>query len=225
MSLASTWTGLPKQQQIAILVGIPVIICGLVGWLIWTDLQVLGKDEGLVPAFLARSVPGSSWSKIDDERTQIAQQDTAILEGPKVQADYAKAQKDRKAAEERLPRVADKTEVRQEIEQLARAIQGAQGMVKLKSFNINQPGSNPGTTRRATELEDWIYKIELSCDMNGLISFIDVLEKNPRFMSVRRINLRPGTVGPDRESGQLKYVLHTVSLDVVTHVYNPEKSK
>ncbi len=225
MSLASTWAGMPKQQQIAILVGIPVIVCGLIGWLIWTDLQVLGKDEGLVPAFLARPVPGSIWSKIEDERAQIAQQDIAIQEGPKVQADYAKAQKDRKAAEERLPRVADKTEVRQEIEQLARAIQGAQGIVKPKSFNISSSGGSPGAARRATELEEWLYRIELSCDMNGLISFIDAIEKNPRFMSVRRINLRPGTVGPDRESGQLKYVLHTVSLDVVTYVYNPEKSK
>ena len=92
----------------------------------------------------------------------------------------------------------------------------AQQLFKLRrGLAANQP-----------RLSTVIYQVEIAGDLNGLIKYIDNIEKNTRFMSVNQISLRPGGVRTDPQSkGKLIMEPHSVRMDLVTYVYYPGKAR
>jgi len=194
---------LNKRQQLAILAGVPSAVALLLIILIYRALGVLGPDQqDRIPSFMLRNLPGNIWSTITDTEAQIATQQAEIDKGPAIQKEMEGLEADIKAARERLPLESEKIDMRLLIEKLARDI----------------PSDIGNVTQKVT------YLTELTGDLNGIIKYIDVIEKNPRFMTVNSIQIRPGSVTLDAEK-KLFLTPHTVRLSLSTFVYNPQTGK
>ena len=220
---------LPRPQRLAIMFSLPVLIAIGAGWMAWTALGVLGHDERL-PRFLQRQESGSLWSQIDETNTQIASQDQIIARWPAVKTRIKELQGDIAAAEERLPRDVEKAQMRELIQRLARDIPTDIGTVDIKSVRINEAAPEAGRAAAAKSKGPSVATVTYQCDilgdMNGLIKFIDSVEKHPRFMSVNNISLASGGVKLDKstQTEAISYGLHTVKLDIVTYIYSGQQT-
>jgi len=208
---------LDKRQQIAVVVGVPVLIVGLLGYLTWGQLVKLGPDES-VPGFLQR--PGGYWTDIINTDAAIAEQEAIIATGPEVDRQLKELTDEIALAEDRLPLEAEKTEVRQLIEKLARDIPPSVGRVDFKAVRIIEGGIVKGQ-----DYQPVTYMVEITGDLNGAIKYIDSIEKNIRFMMVKNLTLNPGTLSLDQESQRVVSSLHQVNLEIVTYVYTAGQKK
>lgn len=216
-SLIDTFNQMDKRQQTTLVVAVPVLIVGLLGYLSWGLLAKLGPDPKL-PTFIQR--PGGVWTEIRTTEAQIAEQQTIIDRGPKVKARLDELQSEIKLAEGRLPLEAEKTEVRQLIEKLARDISPSLGKVEFRAVRIIEGGVVKGQ-----DYQPISYQVEVSGDLNGIIKYIDSIEKNARFMMVRSMNLRPGALSLEKDSQRVVAALHQVNMEIVTYVYTAGKKK
>jgi len=217
-ALAARYKALPRQQQLVVLFGLPAALFLGFAYLTYDVAGKLGKDEG-VPAILTR--PGGKWQEIRDVEDQIRAKDDIIKERPKYEKELASLKDDIAMAEERLPREAEKASMREIIERLAREIPADVGTVQLKSVRIleaTDDRNNKSDYRTVT------YQTEILGNMNGIIKYIDSIEKNSRFMTVNSFSLRVGDITADAKNGSLAYGLHQVRMDLVTYVYSA-KSK
>ena len=219
--LAARFNGLPRNQQQFIVYGVPVAIALGFAYLTWGVMGKLGSDPG-IPSFLRRENIGL-WSSISDVENQIAIKQSAIDRKPEIVRRLGAIQDDIAAAEQRLPREAEKAQMREVIERLAREIPPEIGSVKLKSVRIVE---EDGGTAKKGGLRTVIYQTEVTGDLNGLIKYIDSIEKNTRFMSVNSISFRGGSLKSDPDSkSKILYEPHSVKMDLVTYVYAAGKSK
>jgi hypothetical protein len=219
--LASRFNGLPRNQQQAILYGVPVAILLGFGYLTWGVMGQLGSDPG-IPSLLRRENMGI-WANISDIESQITVKQGVIDRKPDIVKRLGAIQDDITAAEQRLPREAEKAQMREVIERLAREIPPEIGAVKLKSVRIVEDESS---SSRKGGLRTVVYQTEVTGDLNGLIKYIDSIEKNTRFMSVNTISFRGGSLRPDPDKkGKLLFEPHSVKMDLVTYVYAAGKSK
>ena len=202
---------LEKRQQIAIVVGVPVLIVGLLGYLSWGQLVKLGPDPQ-VPGFLQR--PVGLWSEINAANEGIVAQEAVIATGPEIERQLKALSDEIALAEDRLPLEAEKTEVRVLIEKLAREIPPSVGQVEFKAVRIVEGGVVKGQ-----DYQPITYMVEIQCDLNGAIKYIDSIEKNVRFMMVRNLSLTPGTLSLDPGSNRVVSTRHSVNLEIVTYVY------
>jgi hypothetical protein len=97
--------------------------------------------------------------------------------------------------------------------------------VQIKSVKITEDGGGAGGRSARSgnaKPEQVTYQTELSGDLNGIIKYIDMIEKNPRFMLVNSFSLKPGKVAIDKESdGRFAFGHHEVKMNIITYVYNP----
>jgi hypothetical protein len=224
------FSSLPRKNQLAIIYGVPAGIAALLLFWAWKDLGTLGKIDpdilaaegktSKLPAFVQRNTPTGIWTDPDAGiiavQGHIKEKDEIIKRGPDVDRKLASLQGEIKAAQERLPQESEKAEMRDMIERLAREIPKDIGTVELKSVNIVDAGDK-GDTRTIT------FQTDLSGDQDGIIKYIDSIEKNTRFMAVSNLSIRSGAVTYDPISKKIAYALHGVHMDIVTYVYNPAK--
>jgi hypothetical protein len=112
--------------------------------------------------------------------------------------------------------------MREVIERLAREIPPEIGIVKLKSVRILESDASPA---KRGGLRTVTYQTEVTGDLNGLIKYIDSIEKNTRFMSVNTISFKGGGVKTDADNKtKLEYEPHSVKMDLVTYVYSSAKA-
>lgn len=223
-TLATRFNALPRNQQLVILFGVPVLIAGVAGWYSWKVMAELGADPN-IPQFLRRDGMGK-WEEINQVETQIAGKEVIIKRRPEIEQRIADIQEEAKAAEDRLPREAEKAQMRETIERLARDIRPEMGKVSLKSVRINEDNAPASGSAKRPSLRTVVYQTEVTGDLNGLIAYIDAIEKNTRFMSVTQITWKGGEVSPDKESkGKLSYGTHSVKMDLVTYVYSTGKGR
>ncbi len=117
------------------------------------------------------------------------------------------------------------SDMRQLIERLAREIPVDIGTVRYKSVNI-RPEQKGAGGRGGADYQTIIYQTEVEGDLNGIIKYIDALEKNPRFMTIRSMVIKPGDMRLTEGKDKIAYGLHSVNLEVVTYVYTaPSKGK
>ena len=219
--LASRFNGLPRNQQQFIIYGVPVALALGFVYMTWGVMAKLGSDPG-IPSFLRRENTGL-WSSISDVENQIAVKQAVIDRKPQIARRLGEIQDDIAAAEQRLPREAEKAQMREVIERLARQIPPEIGAVKLRSVRIVEEASSAGNKGGLSTVT---YQTEVSGDLNGLIKYIDSIEKNTRFMSVNTISFKGGSVRVDPEiKGKLVYEPHSMKMDLVTYVYAAGKSK
>ena len=214
VQLQARYKALPRQQQLGVIFGIPLAIGATFGYLLWNSLAELGPDTAL-PEMLRR--PNGIWSEIADLDGQIAVQEEIIAEMPKIRQRIIELQDDISAAEERLPREAEKASMREVFERLAREIPTDIGTVQIKSMRIIENGKpiNGGKVDYAVVT----YQADLMGDMNGLIYYTDAIEKYPRFMTVNQFSLRAGDVFIESNTSKIKYGLHSAKMEIMTYIY------
>jgi len=223
MSLVQRFNAMPKKQQMLVGIGLPVAVALALLWFTNKSLVELGPDEAL-PGFMRKS--GGLWGDIATKREDIAKQEAIIAERPAIERQIKALQGDIAAAEQRLPRAAEKAQMREMIERLAREIPAEVGVVQFTSMKIAEEGEKTaakGSKKSAVEYRTDTYQTEVQADMNGIIKYVESIEKNPRFMSVNSLSLKPGKVTFDASTGKPVLGLHTVRLDIVTYVYTPGK--
>ncbi len=220
--MATSFSALPKKQQLSIVYGVPAAIAVLIIYLTWRDLGALGKIDNDIdptnrlPSLLQRNTPVSVWTDIRSTQADIDDKQKIIDRGPAVKAKLQSILADIKAYEERLPRETEKAEMRELIEKLARDIPKDIGTVELKSVRIvDDAGERNGNMRTIT------FQTELTGDLDGILKYIDQLEKNQRFMSVSTLSIRGGQVTADLVAHKPIFGPHSVHMDIVTYVYNP----
>lgn len=218
---------LPKQQRLGIAFAVPVAIAAIAGYLTWGALAQLGPDEA-VPGFMRRDTGAGTWNQINQVQSEIDAKQAIIAERPKIQKQLEALQAEIAVAEERLPREAEKSMMREVIQRLARDVPADIGTVNLKSVRISEDtsGSTRGSSSKG-ELWSMTFNLDVEGDINGIIKFIDSVEKNPRFMIVNSIQIRSGDVKADTTAQPPKpaYGLHTVRLDLITYVYAKKGGK
>lgn len=217
---------LPKQQRLAIAFAIPVAIAGLAGYMTWGALALLGPDPD-VPALLRRDTGAGKWNEINSTQAEIDAKLLIIAERETIRKKLDALQAEITVAEERLPREAEKSMMREVIQRLARDVPADIGVVNLKSVRINEDASASRGSSSKGELWSMTFNLEIEGDINGIIKFIDSVEKNPRFMIVNSIQLRAGEVRTDSAAQPPKpaFGLHSVRLDLITYVYAKKGSK
>jgi hypothetical protein len=221
-----SFNDLNRNQQLGVYIGVPTLVAIIIVVLIYRSLGVLGADpqDGL-PSFMHRNLPNNKWSIIEGLNTEIAAKDVIIVRGPAAKIKLANLEADIKAGRERLPLESEKTEMRLLIEKLARDIPSDVGAVQVRSVKITEnvgAATTRGATSRAggSKPEQITYQTEIVGDLNGIIKYIDMIEKNPRFMLVNSFSLKPGKIGEDAEKRQTT-LPHEVKMNIITYVYNP----
>jgi Tfp pilus assembly protein PilO len=208
---------LDKRQRMMVLVGVPVAVVLALGYFSWRALNRLGPDPAL-PTFLHR--PGGTWTDINGLKEQIAVKDAIIAREPRIRAQLAALQDEIKIADDRLPKEAEKPEIRQLIEKLARDVPATVGLVQFKGVKIIE-----GAAVKGQDYQPVTYQTEVNGDLNGIIKYIDSIEKNTRFMAVRSLTIKPVGVTLDVENAKVVAGLHVVNLDIVTYVYTGSQKK
>lgn len=223
-----SFSDLNKNQQLAVLIGVPAVIAITFGVLIYRAMGVLGPDpEDRLPGFLHRNLPGNKWEQINALDNQIKEKDVIIARRQKVIDELNSLEADIKAGRERLPLESEKAEMRLLIEKLARDIPSDIGTVLVKSVKITESTAASAAARQSsagrsggTKPEQVTYQTEISGDINGIIKYIDMIEKNPRFMLVNSFSLKPGKIAIDDEKRPV-LLPHEVKMNIITYVYNP----
>ena len=220
---ARSFKDLPKNQQLAILVAAPVLVCAGLGYLLYGQLGVLGRDpDDHLPAFLHRDLPDSLYAQIDGLQTDIEGQKAICSRRDKAEKELKALQGEIAQARERLPLESEKAEMRKMIEQLARDISSDVGRVAVQSVHIDEGGAlGPAGRGGGAEYQTVSYQTEITGDLNGIIKYLDLIEKNLRFMTVNAIAIKPGAMSTDPESHKLLRLPHQVRLNIVTYIYNP----
>ena len=218
------FTNLNKRQQLAVLIGIPAAGGLLFIVLIYRALGVLGPDpDDRMPRFFHRNLPGNLWEQILDTRAKIAVEQAEIDKRRAVEQEMQGLEADIKAARDRLPLESEKIDMRLLIEKLARDIPSDIGAVQVLSVKIIEDNAaGQSRTGGGEDTQKVTYLTDITGDLNGIIKYIDVIEKNPRFMTVNGISIRPGSVTQDTEKRTV-FTPHSVKLSLSTFVYNPGK--
>jgi hypothetical protein len=220
-----SFNDLNKRQQLAVLIGVPAVVAIILFVLIYRALGVLGPDrDGKLPGFMLRTTPKSLWGDIQIAEEGIAAQDVIIARRPKVEKELANLEADIKAGRERLPLESEKPEMRLLIEKLARDIPSDIGNVQVQSVRITEGQGGAATRAAGAQMQTVTYQTDITGDLNGIIKYIDTIEKNPRFMRVSAFSIRPGAVGMDADK-KMVFQQHSVKMTIVTYVYNPGKGK
>ena len=159
------FASLDKRQQITVVVGIAAALVLLFGWLSWRALTKLGPDPAL-PAFLQRR--GGEWAKIEELIVQIEAKDAIIRQEPDIRRQLAALATEIEVADQRLPKVAEKPEIRQLIEKLARDVPTSIGSVQFKGVRIIEGGPVKGQ-----DYQPVTYQTEVAGALNGNIKNVD----------------------------------------------------
>lgn len=211
---------MPRKQQLMIVYGAPALIAVLLLYWAYKALGTLGPVDDPPFGFVSRDTPMPSLgAEIKGLQVQIDEQQAVIDRGPEVDRQLAALEGSIKMAQERLPRETEKAEMREVIDRLARDIPKDIGTVELRSVRIvdNTGAKGPNAERSI------VFQAELRADQDGLLKYIDSLEKNQRFMAVRQLTIRGGQQRGDPATRKVVNELHSVSMEIVTYVYNPGK--
>jgi hypothetical protein len=219
---------MPIKTKIAITASATVVAVGVLLWLTWKDLGQLGKMDqpdlmtSSLPGFIQREGgDGNIWGDIDQTLSDIDAQQKIIDTKPAYQAQLDGLQNQIVKAQERLPREQEKAEMRALIENIARDVPSQFGQPKILNVSIFEDNGKD----RTPNLKSISFHTQLTGTTNGIIAYIDAIEKNPRFMTIGSINLQMGTLSRDLVTGKLAHGPHTCTLDIISYVYNPPVKK
>jgi hypothetical protein len=209
---------LQRKHWLMIVGGITAVVTAGLLYGLAGSLQRLGDDPG-VPAILRRAGDGQSlFAQIAARNESIAQQNLvfAKLEERQLVLDGMKS--DIEAARKRLPTDAQKAEVRQLIEDLARQVGTSSGALTVRSVAIREAAPSTGRKAAAAAYKTVEYQTSVLADMDGIIQFINLIERNERFMTVEGIQLASGGVAPSTNGGKIETKPHSVQLRIVTYI-------
>ncbi len=212
-----TLKNLPRKTWLIIIASATVVLSGTVIYFLADSLHRLGEDPG-VPGIIRRTGDSTSlFARIAAKETEIAAQNAIAAKLPERQALLDSMKADIAAARKRLPTDAQKAEVRQLIEDLARQVGSASGALVVRSVAIREAA--PTTGRAATsDYKSVEYQTAVTADMDGIIQYINLIERNERFMTVEGIQLTTGGVAFNSETNKVEPKPHTAQLRIVTYI-------
>lgn len=223
-SILEKFNALPKMQQIQIVVVVPLLIVGGLGYLTKKDLDKLGPYE-TVPSLLRQSGTEEALAKqLVARQSDIDGLAGVIASGPAVKKELDDLQADIRAAEQRLPNQAEKAGMREQIGRLATQVGNdlSSGKLSLKSVAINEEAASKGSK---AQVQSIVYVVTVSGSMDSLIQFIDLVEKNERFMTVDSFSISPGAPSIDTVTRQRKPAEHNATMRLKTYVYASGRGK
>ncbi len=208
---------LPRKHWLIIIGAATVVLAGVVIYFLFGSLRRLGDDPG-IPGFMRRVGESSALY------AQIAAKDTAIAEQNRIAAKFDERNKllesmraDIDAARKRLPTDAQKAEVRQLIEDLGRQVGASTGALLVKSVSIREATPTKGRST-AQDYKSVEYQTTVTADFDGIIQFINLVERNERFMTIEGIQLTSGGVAVNKDTNKVEAKPHTAQLRIVTYI-------
>lgn len=218
MNLPPAIRNLSRKHWLIIIGAVTVVISGVILWFLSGALTELGDDPG-IPAFMRRPGESSLYAQIEQKKVAIQDQETIASRLPEVTAKLEGMKADIAAASKRLPREAQKAEMRQLIEDLARQVGGTSKGVVIKGVQIRESAPTAGRGGQSGgDMATVEYSTNCITDMDGLIQFVNLIERNERFMTIEGIQLSAGGVQPDTVAGKLDFKPHQVTLRIVTYI-------
>jgi Tfp pilus assembly protein PilO len=220
MPMPAFFSALPRKHQLLIIHGVPVVVAICVAVWCWSLMGTLGKvdnevDEGNhLPAALMREQKGSIWEQIQARIKDSASYDAQIQQGPMIKKQLDALQEAIKNLNERLPTESEKSEMREVLDRLARDIPKEFGSVQIKGVSIVDNGAGRGSKEPKTVT----YQVSMTGDQDGILKYIDEVERFQRFMVVARISINSGGFGMDDKTHKIIYQPHNVSMDIETKV-------
>jgi len=227
MAIAASFKNLNKNQQLAILIGAPVLLAVALGYLTHKALTKLGPDPK-IPNFLQR--PGGTWATIQATDVEIEQKEVIIAMRPSIERTLASLKEEIKENQSRLPREAEKTEMRQLIEKYAREIPSDIGTVHFNGVPkiLGETKENQARDRSGANSSDYqaiTYQTEIEGDLNGIIYYVNSIEKNTRFLAIKSMDIKPVAPVLNEAKDKILHPLHQVKIDIVTYVYTPPQPR
>jgi len=224
--MAFQFNSLSKKQQMAVILGVPGIIAIVLVWLIYQKLGVLGPDPAFasIPMF-QRQAPGNLWGQINDKQGEIDQKDQVIARRKIRQIELAGLEGEIATARDMLPRDKEVLEIVQKLSELARQIPSDVGTVKIGPVNL--PAGRTvaaGKTAKKNELPQIVFELELDGDINGIIKYVDSIEKLRRYMAVTNLSIKPGKITADKGAQDVRYGPHHARLTLISFTYTPIKT-
>lgn len=220
---------LPLKQRLGIVGGVGIALAGVLGYMAYSALGELGPDREV--SWLATLAPeGGIWAQIATTENQIQTEKAVADQLDEVEAQL-KALADTIAEQERrLPREKEKAEVRERLQQFANEIEGEYGEVDILGVQIREVDPNRGRGRRGAQNQESNYEsisyiCDITADMNGIISFIDKVEKERRFMKIENISISPGGVSYDKDLNEIIYEPHSAKIEVETYIFATEEEE
>lgn len=223
------WGELSSKQRQAILIAWPLVVVGVFGYLTYGALGELGEDPKLESvAFLPRAeVKKDLWTEIDRLDKQIKAEEKVLERRAEVEAEFEDARERMAALKSRLPSEKQKEKMRERIQEMVNEVPEEVGRVEFVGISIQEEsaaGGRRGRRRGGREQYSTVtYQLELEADMNGLIWYLDRVERHPRFMAVHRFDVTPGGIQVDADNLTLQTSLHSVNLDLITYVLHDKE--
>jgi hypothetical protein len=228
--IPARFAALSKGQQLAIAIGLPTALAVALGYMAYGKLAELGPDPD-VPAFFhregddtIRNGDGSCWQQISRLDGQIQELDAVIRRLDARRQELAGLQKEIATAQEMLPREKDILDIVQKLSEMARQIPSDLGSIKVGAISYkeqNAAAAGRGAAAKSS-LPQITFDIELEGDINGIIKYIDSIEKDRRYMAVTNISIKPGKVTSDGQG--VAYEPHKAKLSFITYTYTPSKT-
>ncbi|MDA3961861.1 MAG: hypothetical protein PF961_13815 [Planctomycetota bacterium] len=221
------WGELPAKQRKIILIVWPLVVVAVFGYMSYGALGTLGDDPKLQSvSFIPRAKAKKNlWSQIKGLEQQIQAEKAVVSRKAMAEEELADAKLRMAELQSRLPNQKQKEEMRLRLQEMVNDVPRDVGEVRFVGVSI-QEAADAGAGRRRGGKSDHstvTYRLELNADMNGLIWYLDRVEKNPRFMSVNALTVTPGSIEVDRDNLEITTKLHKVDLDVVTYVLHDKE--
>lgn len=212
---------LSKRQQLAIALGAPLAIALILGVVIYQKLGILGPDPKIFPSVQRNSDPESLYARINALQAEIDQQDIIIKKKPVCERELKDLESEIDLANDMLPQEREVLGIVQKLSEMGRQIPPEIGVVSVGSVSIRDNGATPATRGANTnELPQVSYDIDIEGNTNGLIKYIDSIERFPhRYMAVTNIAWKPGKYTVDKDAQ------HHVKLTLVTYTFQPKKAR
>lgn len=106
----------------------------------------------------------------------------------------------------------------EDINNFVRTLRGFEEAAGVRITAVKKKSVN---SKEKRDFDRVVYQLTFEGDTFGLISFIDQVESDARFMSVPSFKLTPSTRDNVDANGRS---LHKITLDVETYVYEPQKA-
>lgn len=209
---------LTRMHWLIVVGALTLVIAGTFGWLLAGALAQLGADPK-VPSFLQRSGDDTAlYAIIEARERSIVEQNEIAKRLPAIKQRLAGMSADIEAARKRLPSDSEKSTMRQLIEDLGRQVGAGASALLVKSVQIREAAPAAGRARSASDYRTVEYNTTVSTDMDGLIQFINLIERHERFMTIEGIQITPGGVAADSKAQKVEFKPHTAVLRIVTYI-------
>ena len=221
-----TFNALPLKQRVGIICGVGAVLAIVIGYFLYTALGKLGKDPNDALSFMMTESETSIWGEIGALDLEIKKFEARARMYDKFKAKLDNLKLVNKYARKKLPREREFSKIGDELGLFAQQVVAQElGFISMDSIDINETASAQGARRRRpvpgalAEPQQITFKCEVVADINGLIAFINKVERSDeRLMTIDGIEIEPGDVSANTDTKEVDYGRHSAKLEINTWV-------